>query len=217
MKKVLFTIVLAAVILLCSDTYAQLKFSLGPRAGINLANLSFDPDLPDGVDKSSRLGFKFGVLAELGFSPMLAVQIEPMYAMKGTELEGSVQGQTAKQNFKLSFIEIPILLKVKFTAGSVTPYVFAGPNIGLLLSSDVETEFGGQTNEVDIKDETSSIDLAVDFGAGVGFAAGPGIVIMFDVRYALGLSDLNDDPQDPNRTIKSTGIQILVGAAFTLN
>ena len=213
MKKVLFTVILAAVILLCSDSYAQFKFRIGPRVGVNIANLSFDPDFQEGIDKSSRLGFKFGALAELGFAPMFAVQIEPMYVMKGAKLEA----QGAKRNINLSFIEIPILFKVKFVAGSVTPYVFAGPDIGLLLSSNYEDEFNGQTEETDIKDITSSIDFAIDLGAGVGFAVGPGAVIMFDVRYALGLSNLNDDPNDTQTTIKSSGIQIVVGAAFTLN
>ena len=213
MKKNLYTVFLAAVIFLSSNIYAQFKFSLGPRAGVNIANLSFDPDFPSGIDKSSRVGFKFGVLAELGFSPMFAIQVEPMYVMKGSELsEGN-----AKAKFKASFLEIPVVLKVKFNAGDITPYIFAGPNIGLLLSAKFEDEFNSQTVETDIKDETSSIDFAIDFGAGVGIAAGSGSVIIFDVRYALGLSNLNDNPDDPNTTIKSTGIQILVGAAFAIN
>jgi hypothetical protein len=219
-KKILFTIFLSSAILSNSDTCAQLKFSLGPRAGINLAKLSFDPDTPEGIDKSGRLGFKFGALAELGFSQMFAVQIEPMYVMKGAELEGTVLGQHAKETFKLSFIEIPVLVKVKFPTGSVTPYIFAGPDIGLLLSSDDETEFRSESEKRDVKDETSSIDFAIDFGAGVGFAAGPGVVLVFDVRYALGLRNLynpKQETQSEDQTIKSTGIQILIGAAFTLN
>jgi hypothetical protein len=222
MKKIFVTILITAAFIFSSNSFAQFGFKIGPKAGINLANLSFDPDLQSGVDKSSRLGFKFGAAAELGFSPMFAVQIEPMYAQKGAELEFDAQdpntGQVIKgtQDLKLAFIEIPILFKVKFSAGSITPYVFAGPNIGILLSSDIEQEIAGQTAEADIKDQTSSIDFVIDFGAGIGFAVGPGVALTFDARYALGLTDLNDDPQAGNQTIKSSGIQILVGAMFGL-
>jgi len=212
MKQILFTLFIAAF-MLGSTSYGQFQFSLGPRAGVNIANLSFDPE-PQGVDIGTRLGFKFGALAELGFSPMFAVQIEPMYAMKGSELTAG----SNSRKIKLTFIEIPVLFKVKFaTGGAVAPYVFAGPNIGLTLSADLEDDINGQTSETDIKDETSSMDFAIDFGAGVGFMVSPGVVIIFDARYALGLSNLNDNPNDPDTKIKSTGIQLLLGAMFGLN
>jgi hypothetical protein len=84
MKKTLLPAVIL-LMFLSSTTFAQLPFKLGARVGLNIANLSFSPDLPSAVDKSSRIGFKFGAAAELGFIPMFAVQIEPMYVMKGAK------------------------------------------------------------------------------------------------------------------------------------
>ena len=84
MKKAL----LPAIVLLLffsSTAFAQLPFKLGARVGLNLGNLSFNPDIPSNVDKSSRTGFKFGAVAELGFIPMFALQIEPMYVMRGAK------------------------------------------------------------------------------------------------------------------------------------
>jgi opacity protein-like surface antigen len=217
MKKTL----LPALILLLffsSSALAQLPFKLGVRAGLNIASLSWDPELPSGVDKSSRTGFKFGALAELGFIPMFALQVEPMYVQKG----GSINAGGEETKINLAYLEIPILLKLKIpTPGPITPYIFAGPNIGISLSAS--TESGSQ--DTDIKDEISSTDFALDLGAGVGFKVAPLIVLMVDARYSLGLSDIFNDTgkQDfqqgtgiAGQKIKTTGIQIVVGLMFDL-
>jgi hypothetical protein len=152
---------------------------------------------------------------------MFAIQIELMYAQKGSELEGQFfldengQPVNGKVKFNAAFLEIPILLKLKIpTPGALTPYLFAGPDIGILLSSNQEFEAPGFSQEIDTKETSSSTDFVLDVGAGLGFGAGP-LELMFDVRYALGLSDLNDDPASSAK-IKSTGIQIMVGALFGL-
>jgi opacity protein-like surface antigen len=217
MKKTLLP-ALIVLLFFSSTTLAQLPFKLGVRAGLNIASLSWDPELPSVIDKSSRTGFKFGALAELGFVPMFAIQIEPMYVQKGGNI--SAGGQESKNN--LSYLEIPILLKLKIpTPGPITPYVFAGPNIGILLSASSET--GGQST--DIKDEISSTDFALDLGAGVGFKVAPLVVLIIDARYSLGLSDIFNDTGKLDfaqstgivgQKIKTTGIQIVAGVMFDL-
>lgn len=211
MKKTLLQ-ALIAILFFSTITFAQLPFKLGVRAGLNIADLSWDPELPAGVEKSSRTGFKFGALAELGFIPMFAIQVEPMYVQKGGDF--TQFGQEIKNN--LTYLEIPILLKLKIPIpGPINPYVFAGPNIGFLLSAS--SEAGGQST--DIKDEISSTDFALDMGAGVGFKVAPLVVLILDARYSLGLSDiLNDSGKQEigNYKIKTTGIQIVAGIMFDL-
>jgi hypothetical protein len=211
MKKVL----LPAIVLLLffsSTTLAQLPFSLGVRAGLNFANLSFDPELPSTVDKSSHISFKFGAMAELGFIPMFAIQVEPMYVMRGADLnQGSLE-----RKWKFSYLEIPVLLKLKIPfPGPITPYAFAGPNIGVLLSATDETN--GQ--ETDVKDQLNSTDFALDFGAGVSFNVAPLIDLLIDARYSIGLSELPTDETKQsigNLTFKTRDIQIVAGLMFGL-
>ena len=211
MKKTLLP-ALIALLFFSSSTFAQLPFKLGVRAGLNLANLSFDPELPSTVDKSSRVGFKFGAMAELGFIPMFALQIEPMYVSRGAKF---TQGP-AEETWKFSYLEIPILLKLKIpTPGPITPYAFAGPNIGILLSANDETN--GQ--ETDIKDQVNSTDFALDFGAGVSFNIAPLLDLLIDARYSLGLSEIPTDEAKQslgNLTIKTRDIQIVAGIMFGL-
>ncbi|MEJ2613363.1 MAG: porin family protein [Ignavibacteriaceae bacterium] len=211
MKKTLLP-ALIVLLFFSSTTLAQLPFKLGVRAGLNLANLSFDPELPSTVDKSSRVGFKFGAMAELGFIPMFAIQVEPMYVMRGAKFtQGSVE-----QTWKFSYLEIPVLLKLKIpTPGPITPYAFAGPNIGILLSANDETN----GHETDIKEHINSTDFALDFGAGVSFNIAPLLDFLIDGRYSIGLSELPTDEAKQslgNLTVKTRDIQIVAGIMFGL-
>lgn len=227
MKK-LFTLLFLVVLLFSfSIIKAQPTISLGARAGLSLANLSFDPDIPSQISKSSRTGFKIGGLAEIGFIPMLAVQIEPMFATGGTELSGPIfnngfSSVSGKITYKISYLEIPILLKFKIPVpGSISPYVFAGPNIGFIMSSKESDEPSGyNSSETDLKDYVSSVNFALDFGAGAGFKVNALTTVLLDVRYSLGLTNvLNDKGKQNyggNQSIKSNAIQIVAGVMFAL-
>ncbi|MFQ5865977.1 MAG: hypothetical protein ACE5IW_12185 [bacterium] len=46
----------------------------------------------------------------------------------------------------------------------------AGPSIGILLSSDLETEFSGVAFKGDSKDATNTVDVAAAFGAGIRYS-----------------------------------------------
>lgn len=218
MKKILSLLLVVLLLTTYSNIQAQTKISFGARAGLSFNNLSFDPDLQAGVTKSSRTGFKFGALAEIGFVPMLAIQIEPMFVTGAGAQASSAVGQ---ETIKLSFIEIPILLKFKIPiSGPVSPYVFAGPNFVIISSANDLTEPKGQTSiETDLKDYTSSFNFALDFGAGAGFKVAPLTVIMLDIRYSLGLSNAFNDKGKQSfgfTYVKTTAFQIVAGVLFGL-
>jgi opacity protein-like surface antigen len=227
MKKISILLLIVSLIISSSQIQAQTKISLGARAGLSFSNLSFDPNVPSQITKSSRTGFKVGGLAEISFIPMLAVQIEPMFSTGGSELSGQIfnngfSSVNGKITYKISYIEIPILLKFKIPlAGPVSPYVFAGPNIGFIMSSKESDEPSGYaSSETDLKDFVSTINFALDFGAGAGFKVTPRIVLMLDIRYSLGMSNvLNDKGKQnfgSNQSIKSNAFQIVAGVMFTL-
>lgn len=218
MKKIFVLILAATLIVASGNLQAQTHVSVGARAGLNIANFSFDPDVASGVTKSSRMGFKFGGALEIGFAPMFALQVEPMFLTGGTELSG----QGGKLTFKTSSIEIPILFKVKIpVAGSVTPYAFVGPNLSFVLSNKSLLESGGQSQETDWKDQTTSTNFSLDFGAGAGLKVAPLTTIILDVRYSLGLANMLNDKGKQlygnDQSIKTTGFQIVAGVLFGLN
>lgn len=211
MKSFLCSIIL--VLVFTSLSGAQIRFGLGLRTGLNFGTVSLDPEptLPQGVTKSGLTSFAVGAAAELEFARMFAAVVEPRYIMKGTKFE---QG-SAKQTISTSELEFPIHFKVKFIQGPVRPFAFAGPNIGIVMSAKVKLEGTGNDSETDIKSTTSSTNFGIDFGGGAEFAVAPKVAITGDVRYSLGLSNMDSTPGGTGSS-KTRGFQILAGVLFLL-
>ncbi len=227
MKRILLPAILILFIL-SSTTFAQLPIKLGGRVGLNIANLSFDPDVTatiPGASTSGRAVFLFGGVFQLGFAGPIALEVEPTYIQKGGKAEAnniSINGipvSSLKLTYKLSYLEIPILLRVNLPVPGIKPYAEAGPTIGFNMSSTVTTDFtaNGQsgTNDTDDKDNTSSTEFGLAFGAGVEYGVAPFTSLVFDVRYALGLSNTQSNSTG-NQSIKTNGIQLSVGVLFGL-
>ena len=207
---------LLLVLLVTSSTYAQIELGIGLKGGLNFASISFSPELqlPAGATKGGRTGMMIGAAAELGFAKMFYVAIEPTYCGKGCSFtQGSVT-----QTIAYNFLNIPVLFKVKFLKGMVRPYAFVGPNLGILLSATSSTTgLAAGNGDTDIKATTSGSDFALDFGGGAEFNIVPKIAITGDVRYSLGLSNLNNATVAAGATqtkYTTGGFQILFGAMF---
>ena len=222
-----FVFVLLAAVLVFQIAPAQLPFSVGGKFGINIANASLDPSLPSQLSKSGRMGFAFGGVLEMGLAGPVFLQIEPMFIQKGVKVEGPMfqnqQGQVLSGSMtnKLSFLEFPILFKAKLPTGQVKPYGFLGPTIGLRLSAkeEIEVPSAGYKEESTVDSTTSSIDFGLAFGAGAEFSVAPKIALTGDIRYVLGLKDLNsskDQPGQQHQSVKTNGIQFFVGVLFKL-
>ncbi|MEW6511534.1 MAG: porin family protein [Bacteroidota bacterium] len=211
------TVVLLTTMVVASAT-AQIEFGAGLKLGLNFGTLSLDPEtLNPGVTKSGKMGFMVGGVAELGFAKMFYVVLEPTYVGHGCEFS---QGP-AKQTLSYNYLNLPFLFKVKFLKGMVRPYGFAGPSFGILLSSKSKTEGAGPgfDGESDLKDFTEGTNFAIDFGGGAEINIIPKLGLTADVRYSLGLSDINKTPAAPGAQalkIKTRGFQVLLGAIVHL-
>ncbi len=180
---------------------------IGFTGGLNLANVSVDPE-ETGIEYSNRTAFGGGGVLDLRLAENIALQLEPMFLQKGTKVKDSVGGDDIK--VKLSYLEVPLLLKLMLGQSTTRPYIMAGPSVGFRLSAKVSNGV-----ELDIKDITKSTDFGLDFGAGISFPAGNNSIFV-EGRYALGLSNINDDPEDPNTDVKNKGIQFMAGITFPL-
>jgi opacity protein-like surface antigen len=211
-RLVFCSVIIALGFLVVGQSFAQVKFNMGMKAGLNMGTVSYDPDpFGQGVTKSGRMGFAFGAEAEIGFADMFFISLQPRYIMKGNSFE---QG-TAKLTRSFNELEIPLILKIKFLKGTVRPYSFVGPNIGLVMSAKDKYEGTQNDGEVDIKDQISGSDFALDFGGGAEFWVAKTVAITGDVRYSMGLSNLIKNPVG-NATAKARGFQILFGALFSI-
>lgn len=201
-------IVLACTALFAAQSMAQMQFGVGPIVGVNFGTVSISPSptYPAGYSQGGHTGIIFGAQAELGFAKMFYIEMEPSYIGKGFSISTPAGTATVTANE----LQIPVLFKVKFMPGVIRPYAFAGPNIGFVLTS-TETSPSGQ--DTDLKSETSSTDFAIDFGGGAEYNVTPKIGITLDIRYSLGLGNLNS-VAGSTTTWHASGFQILAGVMF---
>jgi hypothetical protein len=119
---------------------------------------------------------------------------------------------------KGDYIEIPVLLKINIPieGSKVHPHVYAGPAVAFKASCKIEASIAGGTSaSVDCEDAgllIKSTDFGVAFGGGVSVDVG-GAEVGVDVRYTLGLTSVDDEP-DPY-SIKNKVISIMGTVGFS--
>lgn len=227
MKKLSILLVMSMAI--TTTLYSQVTFM--PKAGASFANVAFSDDIKEGwggsnADFGSKLGIVLGVAAEIPLGgEMFAVQPELLFHQKGYHFEynDNTAGEEYSEDYKysLNYLELPVLAKVKF--GNF--YVAAGPSIGFGLfgtykgsytwlgettDDEGKIKFGTEPENYDGDDEY--IDNALDFGVQIG--AGYKIsVIVVDLRYGLGLTNMYDKPSGYTGDVKSQNrsIQLTIG------
>ena len=180
--------------------------SFGVKAGLNLANISLDPEIEE-VSFDAATKFGLGGIILYPLSEVLDLQVEAMYLLKGSK--SKIEGFDDDFEFNLAYLSVPVMGRYNLGSGDTSPYIVVGPEFGFLLSA--KSKFGDE--EEDEKETTKSIDLGFNVGAGVSMNMGANSVFG-EVRYSLGLSDINDDPDDPDTSVKTTGIQLFVGMMF---
>ena len=192
---------------------ASAQVSIGVLGGLNMSNLNLDEGDLDGGEFATRTVFGFGGVLDYNLSQNIALRLEPMYLQKGADIV--YEGVDGKFVVKLAYFEVPLMFKYSIINAGINPYIMAGPSIGFNQTAKVEAVDDGVSEEVDIKDETSSIDFSLGFGAGVSAPLGISSIFL-EARYALGLTNMVDDPEDTVTDVKTKGIQIFAGITFPI-
>ena len=159
-----------------------------------------------GEELKSKWGLCAGGFIRFNISETFAIQPEVLYTMKGAKFEETIDGETMKFEMNLSYLEVPVLLKLMIpTSGGVKPSLFAGPTLAIKLSSKTKLKYAGQTEEEDIEDMKDT-DFGLIIGAGVDFGT-----LTFDLRYNLGLTTISDIEDED---VKNGVISLIVGYSF---
>ena len=204
MKKIILTV---AAVFAFGFANAQ-EFKFGAKTGLNVSTLTGDVE-----DVKSKIGFHIGGFAEIKFGEKFAIQPELLFSTQGAKSEYTEGFEgfdvNVEENLKLNYINLPIMAKY-FVTEKLN--IQAGPQVGFLMSAknDYKASFGGESEseEVDIKDETNSIDFGVNFGLGYDFTEN----IFVEARYNLGLTDL--PKEDSDFKAKNAVFQLSLGYKF---
>ncbi len=171
-------------------TFAQLKF--GVKGGANVVKIS-----GKAFSGEYKYGFHAGAFAEIPLSPQFGIQPEVLFNQVSSDTASNVDEvyqNLFKNNVKLSYLSIPLLLNYK---PSKMFTVQAGPQFGILIDKK-------KTGVENGKSAFKSGDLSLLGGLQLNLSN-------FRVygRYAIGLSNLNDI--DDKDKWKSQSFQIGVG------
>ncbi len=183
---------------------------------MSLATQSTPEPFGTDIDAGNKAGLAVGVAATVGIyrAPaarsgfFLDAQPEILYVAKGTNLD--VDGETLGA-YHLSYIEIPVLARAGFrVTPNLAPYLLFGPELGILLTAELENSRGEFS---DSKDGLKTTDFGLVFGGGVtiDIAAIKG-AINVEARYDLGLTDINDT--GANGFVKNRAFFVMLGYQY---
>ncbi|MBK8487704.1 MAG: PorT family protein [Bacteroidetes bacterium] len=214
MKLRLFTV--AAALIIVSMAHAQI--SVGVEVGPNFASQSSDAD---GFEAGSTTGFYFGIPVDIMLSDNICIQPSLAFMQKGSssEYEFSVPNfyeTSVEADFKLNYLEIPILVNYLIGSGNIRPVIGVGPSIGFGMGY----KSSGTSTTDDIDDSgsfedagLSGIDFSVLIQAGVLMSdVGPGSLGL-NLGYMLGLANINDGGAN---TLNNRGVKVALMYKFPI-
>ncbi|MBI4551408.1 MAG: PorT family protein [Candidatus Latescibacteria bacterium] len=204
------TLCLSVLFALCLTMPANAQPRIGIIGGLNMANITMD--LPsDEVQFNTRPVSGFGGVLDIGLNRYLSLSVEPMHLQKGAKV--SILDENEEATLKLSYLEVPVLMKLALSARPTRPYLVVGPTFGFLRSAKVA--YGRSETSTD---EVRNRDRGLIFGAGLRIPAGKAAFFV-EGRYTLGLLNINDEDSDGESdepAVKNRGMQVMAGISLPL-
>ena len=174
------------------------KFSIGPRVGVNFANVS-------NVENSKSLtGLAIGLTSTYSINETAGLTFDLLYSGEGYEL-----GDDA---LKLSYLQIPIYFDVFLgqQGENFRPKVYAGFVPGFLLHA--------KANDTELdKDQFSGFNFAFSGGLGFNLRVTDRVWLNTDLRAYLGLTDIRDDAFQVGDKQANNNVQLSLGLAYGLS
>jgi hypothetical protein len=167
--------------------------AFGLKGGVSFSTFRGSADVDTGagvIAPGRRTGVVGGAFLTIAAGESVLIQPEVLFTQKGARY---TDGEGDELLYKVDYLEVPLLLKVRLGSGAARPALFAGPAAGFKLRATVVSRTAdGEENSADTSDQLRPVDWGLVFGGGVDVAAGSGTVTV-EGRYTLGLSTLGKD------------------------
>ena len=175
MKKLMLSIFF---LVLTISLFAQMKFDLGIKGGVNFSKISFDANdySAESVTKSH-----FGAFARVGWSRVF-IQPEFYFSGKGGDVTSDVM--STMTSFDYTSMDIPVLLGFRVIKGKAFDlHIVAGPVFSIITSEDINSD--------ELLNQSFYEDNYVGIQYGLGFDV---LFLSFDARMENGLGDMYSQP-----------------------
>jgi hypothetical protein len=214
MKKgiLVFTVALLFAAFVPRPVAAAIDFDWGIKGGLSLASEKWSDD-----SSASKLLGKpvFGVFFTFNLNKSFAIQPEVYFLTQGGIYTYEPEGIAYKYIDAYNYLHIPVLAKLRLMPDKkLTPIVFAGPAVGVLLSAH-EKYYADDVLEWDksVKTWYKSTNFSVVFGGGVEYKLDK-LMLVLDVRYDLGLANIDKSDMPNPDTLKTRTLMFMVGVGF---
>jgi hypothetical protein len=128
MKKIILTLTVSFA-MLAQSAYAQIRFDLGVKGGLNFAGLSNVSTSNLKASYENRTGYHFGAYAMIKITKF-AIQPEIIFSRQGQNY--TLPNSTSNLTSNFDYINIPVMVKF-YVAGGLN--LQAGPQFGFLSSA----------------------------------------------------------------------------------
>jgi len=185
---------IATTILVLPESFVAaqeaVKAEKGIVVGISFTNLSGND--ADSIGTDSRTSAIAGGFYRYNINPKVAIEPQLLISMKGAK--ASALGFDV--DLKLTYLELPVLFRFTIPfQGNISPSIFAGPSVGIKLSSRGTAASSGFSVEADLEN-TKGIEFGLVFGGSITVGIND-TKIFLDGRYNLGLTNVFEDVITP--------------------
>jgi len=188
-----------------AQTHAQENVSIGPIAGVSIANFRGDK-ANIGNQSDSKAGLTVGAFYNYSSKTGFGFSGQVLFTQMGAQ----VFNKTNKIN--LNYIQLPLLATFFFGKyeDNIRPKIFVGPSLNFLVGA--KDKDGNNLNPDSNNRVYNPFDLGLTFGAGVNIRLQQKIWLNLDARYGLGLLDVSAD----DKKMQNGNFGVNVGLSFPL-
>ncbi|MCX2743604.1 porin family protein [Mangrovivirga sp. M17] len=198
-------IIFASLVLLFSVFMSNAQSSgVGLKGGVNMTKLTTNQ--PSDYD----FGYYGGVFLHLPVNEIFRLQPELIYTKYATTSSYESLGVSYTNDYEMNAIQLPIMGQFYF--GEIF-YLEAGPQASFLVNQKVtetvDSSVGGGTTTTEEDLSYKETEWYLNFGGGLNLPFG----LQVNIRYNLGMNNLNDDSSDDNE-IRTRMWQVGLGYKF---
>ncbi len=181
-----FSVIVSLLFIAVPGVSAQ---RVGLRGGLVLSTLSVENSIV--TDFPPRAGFALGVVVEVPIASGFHLQLEPSFVQRGTEIDWGSESSRGRVRVMLDYIVLPIMAKFTDDSWSLSPYIMAGPSLGLIVTERSDSNEAGEVRDDDslVKDFNATAEIEAGIRIPLNLRHGTALVV--GARYSLGLTDIS--------------------------